>query len=62
MARQRLLRAAKALADKGTLPPGVDPAHHLVRSAALILPPDQAYKDAASEALKVRSGVAPVSV
>ena len=27
MARHRLLRAAKALADKGIMPPGVDPAH-----------------------------------
>ena len=27
MARHRLLRAAKAQADKGTVPPGVDPEH-----------------------------------
>jgi phthalate 4,5-dioxygenase len=62
MARQRLLRAAKALADNGTRPPGVDPTHHKVRSAAVILRPDEAFKDAASEALKARPGVAQVSV
>ena len=39
MARTRLMRAARALADKGITPPGVDPAHQRVRSAALILPP-----------------------
>ncbi len=27
MARHRLMRAAKALVEKGTIPPGVDPAH-----------------------------------
>jgi len=62
MARQRLLRAAKALAEKGIVPPGVDPAHHLVRSAALVLPPNEAFKDSAAEALKAKPGVAQVSV
>src|SRR5206468_9892493 len=62
MARHRLLRAAKALVDKGVVPPGVDPAHHRVRSAALVLPPDQAYKDAAKDELSVREGVAHASV
>ena len=33
MARHRLLRAAKALMDKGVTPPGVDPEHQRVRSA-----------------------------
>ena len=62
MARHRLMRAAKALAEKGTTPPGVDPAHHRVRSAAVVLPPDQAFKDAAREALTVREGLAHASV
>jgi phenylpropionate dioxygenase-like ring-hydroxylating dioxygenase large terminal subunit len=62
MARHRLMKAARALAEKGVQPPGVDPAHHHVRSAALVLPPDQPYKDAAKEALKVRPGQAQVSV
>jgi len=62
MARGRLLRAARALADRGIVPPGVDPEHHRVRSAALVLPPDQAYKDAAAEALKARPGVPQATV
>ena len=39
MARHRLMRAAKALAEKGTMPPGVDVAHQRVRSAAVICRP-----------------------
>ena len=57
-----LMKAARALAEKGVVPPGVDPAHHRVRSAAVVLPPDQAFKDAAKEDLRVRSGVAQSSV
>ena len=41
MARHRLMRAAKALSEKGNVPPGVDPAHQRVRSAAVVLPPDR---------------------
>jgi phenylpropionate dioxygenase-like ring-hydroxylating dioxygenase large terminal subunit len=62
MARHRLLRAVKALNDKGTVPPGVEIAHQQVRSAAVVLPPDQAFKDAARDALRVQPGVAPASV
>jgi phthalate 4,5-dioxygenase oxygenase subunit len=62
MARHRLMRAARALAEKGVAPPGVDPAHHRVRSASVILPPDQPFKDAAKEALRVRPGMAQASV
>ncbi len=62
MARHRLLRAVKALVDKGAVPPGVDPAHQRVRSAAIILPPDQPFKDGAREALIARPAVAPASV
>jgi phthalate 4,5-dioxygenase len=61
MARHRLLRAVKAL-DKGEVPPGVDPAHQKVRSAAVVLPRDKAFKDAAKDALVARPGVAPASV
>jgi phenylpropionate dioxygenase-like ring-hydroxylating dioxygenase large terminal subunit len=61
MARHRLLRAVRAL-DKGEVPPGVDPAHQKVRSAAVVLPRDQAFKDAAKDALLARPGVAPASV
>jgi phthalate 4,5-dioxygenase len=62
MARHRLMRAAKALVDKGVVPPGVDTEHHKVRSASIVLPPDQAFKDAAREALTARPGVAQATV
>jgi phthalate 4,5-dioxygenase len=62
MARQRLLRAVRALEGSGTTPPGADPAHQRVRSAALVLPPDQSFKDAAREALIAHPGVEPVTV
>jgi hypothetical protein len=62
MARHRMLRAAKALADKGTIPPGVDPEHQRVRSVSVVLPPDQAFKDAAKDALKSRLGMAQTTV
>ena len=62
MARHRLLRSVKALIDKGEVPPGVDTAHQKVRSAAVVLPRDQAFKDAAKDALLARPGVAPASV
>jgi hypothetical protein len=62
MARHRLMRAAKALAEKGTTPPGVDPAHQKVRSASIVLPPDRAFKDAAREELTVRAGTAHATV
>jgi phthalate 4,5-dioxygenase len=56
------MRAAKALADKGITPPGVDPAHHRVRSCAMVLPPDVAFKDGAREALNAKRGVAQTTV
>jgi phenylpropionate dioxygenase-like ring-hydroxylating dioxygenase large terminal subunit len=62
MARHRLMKAARALNEKGIKPPGVDPKHHHVRSAAVILGPDQAFKDAAREDLRVRPGVPQSSV
>jgi hypothetical protein len=62
MARHRLLRAAKALVETGVTPPGVEPAHQRVRSAAVVLPPDQPFKDGAREALIAHPGVAPASV
>jgi len=62
MARHRLLRATKALMEKDVAPPGVDAAHQTVRSAAVILPPDQPFKDAAKQHLVVQAGVAHASV
>ena len=62
MARHRLLRAAKALVEKGVTPPGVDPEHQNVRSVAIVLPADVPYKEGAKEALEPRPGVAPATV
>jgi phthalate 4,5-dioxygenase len=62
MARHRLLRAAKALAEKGATPPGVELAHQRVRSASVILPQDQPFKDAAREALVTKLGTALATV
>jgi hypothetical protein len=62
MARHRLLRAVKALVDKGLVPPGVDPAHQKVRSAAIVLPPDVPFTEGAREALIAHPEVAPASV
>jgi hypothetical protein len=62
MARRRLLREAKALAEKGTIPPGVDPAHQRVRSAAVVLAPDQPFATAVPEALAAKPGVVHASV
>jgi phenylpropionate dioxygenase-like ring-hydroxylating dioxygenase large terminal subunit len=62
MTRHRLLRAVKALSEKGISPPGIDPAHHRVRPAAFILRRDQTFKDAAREALIARPGAALTSV
>jgi phenylpropionate dioxygenase-like ring-hydroxylating dioxygenase large terminal subunit len=62
VARQRLIQAVNAFVEKGVIPPGVDPEHQRVRSAAVILPPDQPFKDGAREALIARPAVAPASV
>jgi nitrite reductase/ring-hydroxylating ferredoxin subunit len=62
MARTRLMRAANALAEKGELPPGRTPAEQKVRSAAVLLPRDQLFKDAAREAVKAIPGKAQATV
>jgi hypothetical protein len=62
MARHRMLRAIKAFQEKGTLPPGIDPVHQKVRSVSIVLPPDQAFKDGAREALVSEVGKAPTTV
>ncbi|HZA15259.1 MAG TPA: hypothetical protein VE618_12210, partial [Myxococcaceae bacterium] len=62
MARHRLMRAARALKEKGVIPPGVDPAHQRVRSASVVLPPDRPFQHAAGEDLRVRPGKPHASV
>ena len=59
MARKHLRRAALAL-EKGVTPPGLDPESQRVRSVAIVLPPDQSFKDAARESLIARAG-APIT-
>src|SRR6266508_1435991 len=61
-ARQKLRKAAEALRDDGTTPPGVDAGHHRVRSASVLVPKDEAFIDAAHEALAVTPGVTHASV
>jgi nitrite reductase/ring-hydroxylating ferredoxin subunit len=62
MARQRLLRAAKALTDDGATPPGLEPAAQRVRSASLLLPKDVPFQEGAAEALRLRPDSAFVSL
>jgi phenylpropionate dioxygenase-like ring-hydroxylating dioxygenase large terminal subunit len=62
MARHRLVRAVKALMDKDTIPPGAETVHQRVRSAAVVLPPDRPFVEAAKDALTVQAGVAHASV
>jgi phthalate 4,5-dioxygenase oxygenase subunit len=61
MARHRLIKAIRDL-EKGITPPGVDPEHHKVRQAALLLDKDVAFDEGAKEALKVKPGVRQTSI
>ncbi len=61
-ARQKLRKAAEGLRDRGVQPPGTEPAHQRVRSAAIVLPKDEAFIEASREALTVMPGVAQTSV
>jgi phthalate 4,5-dioxygenase len=62
MARHRLLRAAKALSERGAIPPGTAVEHQRVRAASLVLESDKLFKDAAREQLAVRPGFAHASI
>jgi hypothetical protein len=62
MARHRLMKAAKELAAKGTLPAGRDPVHQRVRSVSVVLPAGTPFKEGAGEALKAKEGVPQTSV
>jgi phthalate 4,5-dioxygenase len=61
-ARQKLRKAIEALRDEGVTPPGVDPAHHRVRSAAIVLPQAESFIESSRDALAAREGVAHTSV
>ena len=61
-ARHMLRAAAVALRDSGATPPGVDPAHHRIRSFATVLPKDTPFDAVTSESATVQPGVAHTSV
>ena len=61
-ARRKLLRAALALRDDNVTPPGVDPAHHRVRSASIVLPVEQSFLESCRDALTAVPGTAHTSV
>jgi hypothetical protein len=62
MARHRLLRAVKAMIEKGIAPGGLEAEHQRCRSASVVLPPGEAFKDAARDALTVRPDTGHVTV
>jgi hypothetical protein len=61
MARHRLMRAAQAL-EKGETPPALSPHCHAVRSASFVLPQDEPFHTAKSEALVARAGTGHISI
>jgi hypothetical protein len=61
-ARRKLVQAALDLREQGATPPGVDPAHHRVRSAAIVLPKDESFLESAPEAMTARPGVRQTTV
>jgi phthalate 4,5-dioxygenase len=61
-ARQKLRKAIEALRDEGLTPPGVDPEHQRVRSAAVVLQQEESFIESCREDLAVRTGVAHTSV
>jgi phenylpropionate dioxygenase-like ring-hydroxylating dioxygenase large terminal subunit len=57
MARQRLIKAARALAENPDfVPPGLDPEHQKVRSVAMLIKRDVHYKEGAKEHFKSAPG------
>lgn len=62
MARHKLLKAVKALKEKGVAPPGVDPECHKVRCASILLKRDKAFNEEAADALVAKPGTSHASV
>ena len=62
MARQRLMKAAKALVEKGEQPPGIDARAQRVRSVAIVLNEGEPFKEAAADALRAEPGKKHASV
>jgi phthalate 4,5-dioxygenase oxygenase subunit len=61
-ARRKLLQAALALQDEGVTPPGVDPAHHRIRSVAIVLPKEASFLESCRDAVTATPGVRQTSV
>jgi phthalate 4,5-dioxygenase oxygenase subunit len=61
-ARAKLRTAVEALRDEGATPPGVDPAHHRVRSVSIVLPKEDSFIESCREAASVSPGVRQTSV
>ncbi len=61
MARHRLMRAAQGQ-EKGEAPPALAPHCHAVRSASFVLPQDEPFHTAKSEALLAREGTGHISI
>jgi hypothetical protein len=62
MMRHKIMRAAKALREKGQLPPARSAEQQAVRSTALLLKRNVHFKDGAKEALKAKKGVPQTTV
>jgi phthalate 4,5-dioxygenase oxygenase subunit len=56
------MKAARALAEKGQLPPGRDAEAQRIRSVATVLDRDVPFKDGARDALRAEPGKAHTSV
>lgn len=56
MARQRLMRAARALAEHNTPPPGIDPQSQRIRSVAMVIPRDMPFQEYAAPAMRAEPG------
>ena len=56
MARLKLIRATRALVDKGVLPPGRDPETQQIRSAAVVLGAEKNFMDGGGTWLQVKAG------
>jgi hypothetical protein len=57
MTRQRLIKAARALAENPDfVPPGLDPEHQKIRSVAMLIKRDVHYKEGAKEHFKSAPG------
>ena len=61
-ARRKLVQAAQALRDEGTVPPGVDTAHHRIRSVSIVLPKEESFLESCRDALTAIPGVRQTSV